>query len=228
MTNWFQNKRQTVKRKSLVWRADSHGRPPPTGSPPHQNSRLQSTASLDRIASLHEKPTGPTTISTLSLQTPFTPRDINGQVHTSLGDDQLWQHMPSSPIIPPSSPAADSSRMSILPSHSKTRKSLEWACAKARAEKYEEGDEEEGCIPDTTSRKQSCKDILTDSDETDTESEPDEAIITPDTSANFSPFLIMKDSISLQEKQNLDANLCLVHHQEDLDAAIALLGFMGR
>ena len=223
MTNWFQNKRQTVKKKSLVWKANSHRRSPPNGSVTRHHSRLQSTASLDRIASLHEKPTGPTIVSTLMPQTPLIPRNANGKVHASLEGDQLWQHMPSSPIIPPSSPAAESARMSILSSRSKTRKSLEWACAKARAGKY---DEELDCIPEAKTREQSRGDRLTDSEET--ESELEEAI-TPDSSANFSPgFLIMKNSISLQGKENLDANLCLGHHQEDLEAAVALLGFMGR
>lgn len=227
VTNWFQNKRQTEKKKSLVWRADGHRLSPATGPVAYQSSQLQSIVSLDRIAGLHEKPTGPITIPNALPQTPLTPRNTNRQVNTSLEYDQLWQHMPSSPLIPPSSPAADSARMSILPSRSKTMKSLEWACAKARAGRYEEGDEELGCIPEAESVEQSCEDMLTD-DETDTESELDE-VVTPDGSTNFSPgFVIPEDSTVPHWKKNTGTKLFAGHQQEDLDAAVALIGFMGR
>lgn len=231
VTNWFQNKRQTSKKKSLVWSGDF--RPQSTrlaSSIPHSARLLRPTISLDQIAGLHEK----FTVSTInSDKPPLTPRNSNRRAFKSSSNHKnaLWDHMPSSPIAPPSSPSADSARLSILPQRSKTKKSLEWACAKARAEGR--GDDE-GALPDIPEVQRDedrCEEMGSDQ-ETDTDSELDEAI-TPDGSANFSPgFSISLDckgdlKTSLG-KENIDPNFFPRRHEsEDMEAAIVLLGFMG-
>lgn len=95
---------------------------------------LSSIVSLDRIASLSERPTpsrsaaagiplGP--CSTIIQYEPATPRRST----------DLWKHIPSSPIISLSSPSLEEARLAHLPSEAKTFRSLEWACLKARKER---------------------------------------------------------------------------------------------
>lgn len=246
MTNWFQNKRQTSKKKSLVWseesRPNSNSRRPrynrSASTPPQTARRLHPTLSLDHIAGLYEKPAGPTITTTTSQRPPLTPRNTSRRTYAPFDNNknELWQHMPSSPIGPPSSPSADSVRLSILPSRFQTKKSLEWACAKARAER--QSGQDDGTLPSIAEVDQhdgldQCGEMETDN-ETDTESELEEAI-TPNASANFSPGFDLpckrKEHIVVlpRGKENIDPNLFPGHHQsQDVEAAMVLLGFMSR
>jgi hypothetical protein len=190
--------------------------------------RLHPTISLDRIAGLHEKHAGPT-VATATSRPPLTPCNTNQRSHSFTDKDDLWKHMPSSPVAPPSSPSAESVRFSVLPSRSKARKSLEWACAKARAERCGE-DEELSSIAEVDRREGSCEEMGTD-DETD--SDVEEAV-TPDGSANFSPgsdssYKRMLRIVVPQGKENINPNFFSGYHpSEDVEAAMVLLGFMGR
>lgn len=51
----------------------------------------------------------------------------------SRANEDLWQLIPSSPLQPPSSPAAEKDRFLTLPEKAYSRRSLEYACANARA-----------------------------------------------------------------------------------------------
>ena len=227
VTNWFQNKRQTSKKKTLVWSDGSYPKSSnkhyarrsarsASTSQPKTARRLHPTISLDRIAGLHEKPAGPT-ISTASVQRPpLTPRNTNRRTYPSFNDDKnkLWDHMPSSPIAPPSSPSEDKVRFSILPTRFKARKSLEWACAKARADRQTAHDEDDDELLTIACRGDDgfgslCEEMETD-DETDTDPEVEEAV-TPNGSATFSPafdpLCKRKDShlvVVPQGKENID------------------------
>lgn len=123
--------------------------------------------------------------------------------------------------------------MSILPSRFQTKKSLEWACAKARADRQTGQDDDKLFSITEVDRHDECGEMETDN-ETDTESELEEAI-TPNGSANFSPGFDLpckrKEHIVVlpRGKENIDPNLFRGHHQsEDVEAAMVLLGFMRR
>ena len=105
---------------------------------------------------------------------------------------------------------------------------MEWACAKARAEKCGE-DEELSSVAGVDRREGSCEEMDTD-DETD--SDVEEAV-TPGGSANFSPssnssYKHMLRIVMPQGKENINPNFSGYHPSEDVEAAMVLLGFMGR
>jgi hypothetical protein len=69
---------------------------------------------------------------------PTTPRRARvlratSRTPTRSGGGDLWQHIPSSPQAPPSSPAAEKARFTALPTRARSLRSLEYACANARA-----------------------------------------------------------------------------------------------
>ena len=113
-------------------------------------------------------------------------------------------------------------RLSALPRRTKSLRSLEWACAKARGNKKlhpDALDEEDHDVPmlvlDGEHRG-------TDADEDDTETEEFEAI-TPDVSAaQLAPLQNQSESpLAVRYKDDIAP-------PQDMEAAIALLGFMGR
>jgi hypothetical protein len=98
---------------------------------------------------------------------------------------------------------------------------LEWACAKARAEKQGEDVD----LFDITEVEDSYE-METDDE---TESEVEEAL-TPDSSADLSPgfnfsYQRKQHVVLPRGKENIDPNVC---PSADVEAAMVLLGFMGR
>lgn len=153
---------------------------------------------------------------------PLTPRRNNTlryfSTPTTLSSN-LWDHIPSSPPAPPSSPGADSIRLASLPKQSKRLRSLEWACAKARVGKIqEELEDEESDIPMLVLDCEG-KDTDTDVGGEETETEEYEAV-TPDVSA-----------VQLTTPQSspgvLNHKMDDAAPSQDMEAAMALLGFMG-
>ena len=111
-------------------------------------------------------------------------------------------------------------RLSALPRRTKSLRSLEWACAKARGNKKlhpDALDEEDYDVPmlmlDGAHRG-------ADVDEEDTETEEFEAI-TPDVSA--AQLVPLRSQSPLAAKHKID-----IAPPQDMEAAMALLGFMGR
>ncbi|KZT75041.1 hypothetical protein DAEQUDRAFT_807305 [Daedalea quercina L-15889] len=227
---WFQNKRRSVKKKSLVWtrppqenRYEGSAYPAPWGK--RHPSRPGSAISLECFARARERR------STLEITSPprppLTPRRINSlRRHQSPNQlpppTHLWDHIPSSPPLPPSSPGADSMRLSALPRRTRSLRSLEWACAKARGNKSlhpDVLDEEDYDVPmlvlDGEARD-------ADMDGEDTETEEYEAI-TPDVSAMHLDTSLQSPTAMLGKKRGDDAAPA-----QDMEAAMALLGFMGR
>lgn len=125
VTIWFQNKRQT-ERKSAANResaANSRTASPSfssgTGGSSRCASALGSRPSLDRIASRTELRNHPRTPT---------------RRHTTSGDgmyssNAIWDHMPSSPLVPVS-PAA--TEYIDFTKNARSKRTLEWACAAAR------------------------------------------------------------------------------------------------
>lgn len=224
---WFQNKRRSVKKKSLVWtrpaqenRYEGSAYPAPAGK--KHLARSGSAISLDCVVSARERRTTPEPAS--PRRPPLTPRRVNAhrryQPPNQSPPRNLWDHIPSSPPAMPSSPAADSMRLSALPRRTKSLRSLEWACAKARGSKQlhpDVLDEEDYDVPtlvlDGAHRG-------ADVDEEDTEPEEFEAI-TPDVSA--AQLVPLQSQSPLATKHQND-----IAPPQDMEAAMALLGFMGR
>ncbi|KAJ2917829.1 hypothetical protein MD484_g2539, partial [Candolleomyces efflorescens] len=123
VTIWFQNKRQT-ERKSAANResaASSRTVSPSFSSGPGSSSRCTSALgprpSLDRVATrteMRNHPRTPTRRHTMS---------------EGVSKDAIWDHMPSSPLVP-ASPAA--SEYIDFSKQARSKRSLEWACAAAR------------------------------------------------------------------------------------------------
>ncbi|KAF7977973.1 hypothetical protein HWV62_1797 [Athelia sp. TMB] len=157
VTNWFQNRRQTSRRKSRRV-AIAQNVSNLVANPPPPARKLHPSISLDNIAALKER------------ATPTTPSKFERSAF-----DDIWTHMLSSPHRPPSSPGADSARMAALPRQFRMRGSLEWACARARAHKNTRQEED---VKDDTRADPSAE------TDNESESEADEAI-TPDVSADF-------------------------------------------
>lgn len=140
VTNWFQNKRQTSRKKSLSYKENI--------PPKHRTDRLswdsdhisrkaaskssvsRSTISLDEIAELSERSTR---LRQSAVRTPFSLgiSDIQKEVSTPRRSADLWERMPSSPLTPHSPPIREETDTS---SETKVFRSLEWACLRARKE----------------------------------------------------------------------------------------------
>lgn len=228
VTNWFQNRRQTEKRKSLIWNENN---PPKNHAPQsrrlkqrHPNKSISSfSVSLDKIAQLSERPSSPSLLLSANRAplTPFTPRTTNARVQSSPSPSELWKHIPSSPAIPQSSPGAEEARLADLPSRSKTWRSLEWACLKARRDRRVDDEEEEDDLLFLPS--------LSHGGGSDDESHE---ALTPDSSVrsiNLSP---QSNSSSLfareEDSKGLSSDLNKPRQSEDVEAALTLLGFMAR
>ncbi|KAG1757173.1 hypothetical protein EDB19DRAFT_1866074 [Suillus lakei] len=225
VTNWFQNRRQTEKRKSLIWNENN---PPKIHAPQsrrpkqrHPNKSISSfSASLDKIAQLSERPSSPSLLLTAN-RAPLTPRTTNVRAQSSPSPSELWKHIPSSPAVPQSSPGAEEARLAGLPSRSKTWRSLEWACLKARRDRRVDGGEEEDDIP--------CLPSLSHGGGSDDGSYE---ALTPDSSVrsiNLSPQSNSSSCFGGEgSNKGLFSDLSKPRQSEDVEAAMTLLGFMAR
>ncbi|TCD62402.1 hypothetical protein EIP91_006930 [Steccherinum ochraceum] len=130
---WYQNKRRSVKKQTQAWNLrEMRAQMPPhhplsrSDSSSSANSSNRASISLDSIVEARERPDPVPRTPKRRQRTSTTMPRMNAP-------ESIWELIPSSPILPPSSPAAESVRMSALPATSKTMRSLEWACAKDRA-----------------------------------------------------------------------------------------------
>lgn len=233
---WFQNKRRSLKKtwsSTCGWSKGSlpenkHVRPP--GGLRALPTR-DSAVSLDRVASLHELPfkRKATTTKCPPPRVPITPRR---RATTAQTTKDIWELLPSSPPTRPSSPTHSEPLLALEPCAKRPR-SLEWACAKARAER-------KACIRSKTA---SVTDSEEDSDvpmlvldghprekgnssgDDDTESdEEDEEAITPNVSTELlPPFILSGDG---DEGQGIRSENPVKGKDMDMEAAIVLLGFM--
>ncbi|KAH9178784.1 homeobox domain-containing protein [Lactarius sanguifluus] len=129
ITVWFQNRRQSDKRKAWTKR-DRARKKENTCHRIHIHTVFSKpVVSLDQIASRLERVQSPalpdTPRAVLSTQKPGN--SLEPVTPTRSKPEALWAHMPSSPPDAPSSPP----RMTT-PRLIKSGKSLEWACAKER------------------------------------------------------------------------------------------------
>ncbi|KAI0257213.1 hypothetical protein BJV78DRAFT_1161020 [Lactifluus subvellereus] len=121
ITVWFQNRRQSDKRKA--WTKRDRAKKKENTCQQIDTVILKPAISLDQIASRLERVQRPARAdksrSALSSQRPANL--VEPKTPTPSRPKALWAHMPSSPPEAPSSPPPKLSR-----------KSLEWACANAR------------------------------------------------------------------------------------------------
>ena len=238
VTVWFQNKRQSSKRKAWTKSTRAKACVESEENKPHGNfvydTVVKPQISLDCIASLFERPSHPTIHDNASkFQPPLTPRKTNhgDRAMSPASGSQLWTHMPSSPPESLSSPSADSFRFAMIHSPSRLMKSLEWACAKAREGRRQNKAKENrapprslGKVPamspeaEMKSTRTNPK-VASEEEETDTGTESDEAI-TPSTSMSS-----MRSSLFLEEIKHETRRKCAESAPEDMEAALVLLGF---
>ncbi|KAI6136343.1 hypothetical protein F5141DRAFT_1059503 [Pisolithus sp. B1] len=136
VTNWFQNKRQTCRKKSLAHKENvppKHRTERPISDGNHisrkaasRSSISRSTVSLDEIAELSER-------STRLRQSAVTAPFSLGHLQYPKGN-----YMPSSPLTPYSPLKREETDRS---SEAKAFRSLEWACLRARRENRADDDE---------------------------------------------------------------------------------------
>ena len=130
ITVWFQNRRQSDKRKA--WTKKDRAKKKENSCQPIDIVPLKPTISLDRIASRMERVQRPVLPGNTprAVLSPQKPRNVEEpQTPSRSKPNTLWAHMPSSPPEAPSSPPAE---LLNVPCLVKSGKSLEWACAKAR------------------------------------------------------------------------------------------------
>nr|VWO94366.1 N/A [Ganoderma boninense] len=225
---WFQNKRRTLKKTwsaSCGWSKGSlpenkHVRPP---NGPKTLPHSDSVISLERVASSHELPYKGKGSSLLRKpgRVPATPKR---RATTTEVSKEIWELLPSSPPTRPSSPSRGEPLLTLEPC--KRLRTLEWACANARAArkasirrarraaKATDSDDDSDVpmlILDATLRKKP-----TSGDDTETE---EEEAITPNVSTELLPAFILPP-----EAGELDAGMPKGKDM-DMEAAIALLGF---
>ena len=232
---WFQNKRRSMKKKSVAWtRAttvseNAHplafgtvGTPTPA-NPARQRSQLRrhSSFSLDSVVSSREKKENQPQAQARPPLTPRRPVVKARRPQTaepSGGNGCLWDHLLSSPRLPPSSPSKEKELLSTLPPQAKTLKSLEWACAKDRAgRRRQEAKPDRRALDKVEEESRGVPELDLDAlpgDDTDGEDE----LVTPDTSVLVSTVYVYEDAESLSIKDSEPP-------AEDVEAAMALLGF---
>ncbi|KAI6120616.1 hypothetical protein EDD16DRAFT_1860197 [Pisolithus croceorrhizus] len=147
VTNWFQNKRQTCRKKSLAHKENvppKHRTERPISDGNHisrkaasRSSISRSTVSLDEIAELSERSTR---LRQSAVTAPFSlgTSNIRKEMLTPRHSADLWQYMPSSPLTPYSPLKREETDRS---SEAKAFRSLEWACLRARRENRADDDE---------------------------------------------------------------------------------------
>jgi Homeodomain len=132
ITVWFQNRRQSDKRKA--WTKRDRAKKKENSCQRIDTVVLKPAISLDQIASRSERVQRPTRAekprSVLSSRKPENL--VEPKTPTQSKPKALWAHMPSSPPEAPSSPHSETLQLLNAPRLVKSGKSLEWACAKAR------------------------------------------------------------------------------------------------
>jgi hypothetical protein len=132
---------------------------------------------------------------------PATPRNTSNK-------SELWKHMLSSPIPPPS-PVIDVSRYSRNLSRSKTAPSLEWACAKARVA-LKRDDHSGSARIFGSDRDINCT--------ADVDMNVGDVFDTPSSST-----IASTTGVGKSQKSQINA-----HPSEEVEAAMVLLGFMSQ
>ncbi|KAJ3555430.1 hypothetical protein NM688_g2584 [Phlebia brevispora] len=252
---WYQNKRRSMKKKSLAWsKASSENQLGIIDPLAPSKSYLGRACSLDAIVSSRElrDPTPTPTDDRWSLtRPPLTPRrnrNVSHRPRSSVDQRQaspgpssrndhsekpIWEHIPSSPPLPPSSPSDDAARFAFLPPSSRLLRSLEYACAKDRLKRRKfpwlleepEGGEHDADVPG----------LDLDEPSEETADEVDE-VITPENSLTMeSRVEIMQGDVSPTSRRAEARARALTGGQErddvkqvpaeDVEAAMALLGF---
>ncbi|KAI8990464.1 hypothetical protein BD414DRAFT_483732 [Trametes punicea] len=222
---WFQNKRRTLKKNCAAcgWSKGSlpenkHVRP---ADGLKTLPRSESPISLERVASSRELPYKPKPLFAPRAlpRVPITPRRRGTAPETSR---EIWEYLPSSPPTRPSSPSHTEALLSMA-ACTKRARSLEWACAKARAGRKSskkrrlpadsEAANEDGKVPAEVLDEVSGESGSIGGGETDSEEE--EEAITPNVSTEMLPTLMLSpDGQSKTSGKDVD-----------MEAAIALLRF---
>ncbi|KAI0652049.1 hypothetical protein C8Q79DRAFT_896621 [Trametes meyenii] len=223
---WFQNKRRTLKKNcaGCGWSKGSlpenkHVRP---ANGLRSLPRSESPLSLEHVAASRELPYKPKPLYARALpRAPLTPRR-RAAPETSR---EIWEYLPSSPPTRPSSPGHHEAVLSL---GAKRARSLEWACAKARAgrktlkrgrgaaalEDEDDEEDEDKDVPMLVLDGRSPKFGAGGDRGTDTEEEEQEAI-TPNVSTELLPPLELGAKSTVKGGQDVD-----------MEAAMALLRFM--
>ncbi|KAG8219524.1 hypothetical protein J3R82DRAFT_474 [Butyriboletus roseoflavus] len=213
VTNWFQNRRQTSRKKSHSFNENNPTKTRLPHSPAHQPHRRSKTPldrskiSLDRIAALSERPSLTSQLNPPRL--PLTPRKCNVQQKDPSSPSELWTHMLSSPAVPRSSPDPEEARLAVLSSPEMILYPLEWACLKARQKKWVE--EEADALSTRPGLLTRCRDVDGDTAEPEAINLVSGATISPHGDAS-----------------NRENALFSRPKFEDVEAAITLLDFKTR
>ncbi|RPD82361.1 hypothetical protein L226DRAFT_564942 [Lentinus tigrinus ALCF2SS1-7] len=235
VNSWFQNKRRSLKKTWHGIGGWSKGSLPenkhvrPLGGP-KTLAPSDSALSLDHVASSRELPYKPKTTFTTYRLCPRVPVTPKRRACSSETSKEIWELLPSSPPTRPSSPSRGEPLLALDPCAKRLR-SLEWACAKARAERRasvrakhlraaQEDGKEDSDVPmlvlDSTPVRKSS------SPGDDTETEEEDEAITPNASTELLPPFI----VSVNGECDVEEVKQLVPGKHtDMEAAIALLGF---
>ncbi|KAI0715403.1 hypothetical protein C8Q76DRAFT_768375 [Earliella scabrosa] len=231
---WFQNKRRSLKKTWSSTCGWSKGSLPenkhvrqvdgPRALPPND-----SAISLDRVASSHELPFK-RKASVARCPPPRVPVTPRRRVTMPAPSKDILELLPSSPPTRPSSPTQGEPLLALEPCTKRLR-SLEWACAKARAER--KASIRSKAVKPAVSEEDSDVPMLVldglprgncHSSGDDTETEEEEEAITPNVSTELLPPFIL--SADADEREEMQVKKLVKGKDMDMEAAIALLGFM--
>ncbi|KAI0719985.1 hypothetical protein C8T65DRAFT_634513 [Cerioporus squamosus] len=232
VNSWFQNKRRSLKKTWQGIGGWSKGSLPenkhvrPMGGP-KTLAPNDSALSLDHVASLRELPYKQKSAASSRCPHPRVPITPKRRACAFDASREIWELLPSSPPTRPSSPSRGEPVLALDPCARRLR-SLEWACARARASRrtsvraknLRTAAEEDGDVPmlvldSTPARKSS-------SSGDDTETEEEDEAITPNVSTELLPPFIVSGS---SESDGEDVKQLVPGKHTDMEAAIALLGF---
>lgn len=228
---WYQNKRRSMKKKLLKWteaeNSSASSRASSILAPKtHPMLRRNPSYTLDSIASRRER---------MDSRPPLRPRKhVANQAADGFDfsdndwrPENIYDLIPSSPLQPPSSPAAECTLFSGLPPTSKMVRSLEFACAKDRADRRRRANMKKGLVDsDVEYEEEMHMDFDVPELYLDGGSDSEgEFMITPDTSLQsvmVSPRLLRTPSPKGKGKEKAGPVL-----HADEEAARALLAFRG-
>ena len=235
VNSWFQNKRRSLKKTWQGIGGWSKGSLPenkhvrPLGGP-KSLAPSESALSLDHVASSRELPYKPKTTFPAHRPPPRVPATPKRRACSSGTSREIWELLPSSPPTRPSSPSRGEPVLALDPCARRLR-SLEWACAKARAARRAgvrakdlraaQEEEDDSDVPmlvlDSTPVRKSSP-----SSGDDTETEEEDEAITPNVSTELLPPFIVTAS---GECDGEEVKKLVPGKPTDMEAAIALLGF---
>lgn len=226
ITVWFQNRRQSDKRKA--WTKRDRAKKKENSCQQIDTVFLKPAISLDQIASRMERvqrPARPDNDKGCAVLSPQKlGKLLEPQTPTQSKKNTLWAHMPSSPPEVPSSPPSDALQLLHAPCLVKSEKSLEWACANARVGSKHRLRKDKKIQPNKSQAHSFCKPLAASEEISEGDSnDEDQSLETPTLSSSQGRHDTTSGITAEPEAQPSELRN---KSTEDVEAAMVLLRFL--